>query len=143
MKTEIAQLGKTFNQIGRVLGKSADTCVVDEAQDIRINPDWYLLYNGTSEDGRGVPKYAGRTSNPYEALSFYRTQIKKAGPYAIGQIKRFTDTGEDFNLNEDDLKQDCKRNDKNVGLIKAKEKRKKDKETRDQASKPANYGAFA
>lgn len=57
---------------------------------------WFLLYGGTSEDGRGTPQYMGRTKHPSHALTFYRANIKPAGPYSCGKITAvFDDRMED------------------------------------------------
>lgn len=55
-----------------------------------IIQDWYLLYGGESEDGRGIGRYAGRTTNPQTALDFYRKHISN-NPHSCGRVELITD----------------------------------------------------
>ena len=50
----------------------------------------YVLYGGTSCDGRGNPTYVGRTTDMKEA----REHLKKgqSNPYSIGSVWAMTDT---------------------------------------------------
>lgn len=54
-------------------------------------PTWYLLYGGTSEDGRGNAVYEGRTTDVDVALK-HRKKLDKAGSYSTGHIMAVTDT---------------------------------------------------
>lgn len=54
-------------------------------------PTWYLLYGGTSEDGRGIGRYEGRTTDVSVALKF-RKKLDKQGSYNIGYVAAVTDT---------------------------------------------------
>ena len=50
---------------------------------------WYLLYNGTSTDGRGIPVYCGRTTSEDEARRYLETTKT---PYSFGKVDVVTDT---------------------------------------------------
>ncbi len=51
---------------------------------------WFLLFDGSSPDGRGYPDYIGRTTNRKEAHKHYR--LCKDNPYSTGCVKVATDT---------------------------------------------------
>lgn len=71
-----------------------------------ISDDWYVLYGGESEDGRGVPRYVGRTYSAIEAYRFYRDHILKAGPYALGSVDRYSEeNGCQSNVSESFLRE--------------------------------------
>lgn len=50
---------------------------------------WYLLYSGSSDDGRGESEYVGRTRNASDAAKHFRKSIKN--PYSIGYVAVITD----------------------------------------------------
>ena len=50
---------------------------------------WYLLYGGSSGDGRGDGEYVGRTCNISVAARHYR-EISK-NPYSTGYVTVITD----------------------------------------------------
>lgn len=51
---------------------------------------WFILYDGTSPDGRGVARYAGRTTDPSIARKhFEKTQ---SDPHSVGYVLVVTDT---------------------------------------------------
>lgn len=52
---------------------------------------WFLLYGGTSCDGRGQPTYVGRTTCPVKALKHQRL-LDKGAPYSLGHVEAITDT---------------------------------------------------
>jgi hypothetical protein len=54
------------------------------------DPTWFLLYEGTSEDGRGPGKYIGRTTDKTVAFNHCKTQ--EENPYATGGVVAITDT---------------------------------------------------
>lgn len=51
---------------------------------------WYLLYGGQSPDGRGEPKYVGRTIDKKVALAHFN-KVKKSA-YSSGKVVICTDT---------------------------------------------------
>ena len=51
--------------------------------------EWYLLYGGSSADGRGDAVYKGRTIEKSEALAFYVKHIKD-NPYSTGKVQIIT-----------------------------------------------------
>lgn len=64
---------------------------------------WYLLFDGTSVDGRGDGKFFKRTTHKGEAYNHYK-KIKKS-PYSTGKVMLVNDF--DFrNATEADLKDD-------------------------------------
>jgi hypothetical protein len=56
-----------------------------------IAEPWFCLYDGTSEDGRGAPLYAGRTTSAKTARAFLRD---RKSPYWTGHVTVLTDTNE-------------------------------------------------
>lgn len=58
---------------------------------MKTEPTWYLLYGGSSEDGRGPGVYEGRTTDVKVALAF-RKKLDKVGPYSTGYVHAVTDT---------------------------------------------------
>lgn len=48
----------------------------------------YLLFDGTSTDGRGAPKYIGRTTDKKKAEKHYKSC---QSPYSTGKIMVLTD----------------------------------------------------
>lgn len=54
--------------------------------------NWYLLYDGESQDGWGHPKYLTRTLEKKVALKHF--DKCKRNPYSIGKVKVITDTSE-------------------------------------------------
>ena len=55
-----------------------------------MKTEWYLLYGGSSVDGRGDAVYKGRTIEKSEALAFYVKHIKD-NPYSTGKVQIVTD----------------------------------------------------
>ena len=51
---------------------------------------WYLLFGGSSADGRGEGRYAGRTTDVTEARKHYEKCA--ADPYSTGSVQIVTDT---------------------------------------------------
>ena len=45
---------------------------------------WFLLFDGSSEDGRGEPKYCGRTSHKEVAKKHF--QKVDSSPYSTGKV---------------------------------------------------------
>lgn len=45
---------------------------------------WYLLFDGSSPDGRGEPDYVGRTSHKESAKKHYKKVSKS--PYSTGKV---------------------------------------------------------
>ena len=45
---------------------------------------WYLLFEGSSSDGRGEPKYTGRTSHKEIAKKHFEESEKS--PYSTGKV---------------------------------------------------------
>lgn len=107
-----------------------------------ISDDWYILYDGESEDGRGVPRYAGRTYSAIEAYHFYRDHILKTGPYGIGKVDRYTDDGCQTHVSESFLREMARRQDiaqnGRKGLTKIM-----DKKVKTHVPKPDEWGGFA
>jgi hypothetical protein len=56
-----------------------------------ISVTWYLLYDGTSEDGRGTPSYVGRTVQHADAVRFI---TNRKSPYWAGHVLVVGDTWE-------------------------------------------------
>ena len=54
-----------------------------------MNEPWYLLYGGSSVDGRGPGKYLGRTIDVFVAARHY-IEISKS-PYSTGYVEVITD----------------------------------------------------
>ena len=52
---------------------------------------WFLLYGGTSEDGRGDGRYIGRTTDVLAAYKHYRDCAEN--PYSVGKVVIVTDKG--------------------------------------------------
>jgi hypothetical protein len=55
-----------------------------------IEPIWYILYGGDSDDGRGDPTYYGRTTDKEVAKAHWKKC--NSSPYSIGKVVAFTDT---------------------------------------------------
>ena len=66
------------------------------------NPTWYLLYGGTSIDGRGMGDYIGRTTDKTEAVRHFRKAADS--PYSIGHVLVVTDQRTFRLFRESDLK---------------------------------------
>lgn len=47
---------------------------------------WYLLFDGTSPDGRGEPKYVGRTSHKRLAKKHFDSVDRNKNPYSTGKV---------------------------------------------------------
>ena len=45
---------------------------------------WYLLFDGSSPDGRGEPDYVGRTTHKELALKHYK-KVNES-PYSTGKV---------------------------------------------------------
>lgn len=45
---------------------------------------WYLLFDGSSPDGRGEPKYVGRTTS--KALAQKHFKEVESNPYSTGKV---------------------------------------------------------
>ena len=64
---------------------------------------WYLLFDGNSSDGRGEPKYAGRTTHKELAKNHFNKVDYHKNPYSIGKVMIVSDfsviqaTEKDFN----------------------------------------------
>lgn len=56
---------------------------------IDAQPTWYLLYEGTSPDGRGSAEYVGRTIDPAVARAHHKKV--HGSPYSTGYVMRITD----------------------------------------------------
>ncbi len=56
-----------------------------------ISETQYLLYGGSSVDGRGPGEYKGRTTDVNVAAKYYVEEIL-ANPYSIGYVEAVTDT---------------------------------------------------
>ncbi len=54
----------------------------------------YLLYGGSSVDGRGRGEYKGRTTDVNVAAKYYVEEIL-ANPYSIGYVEAVTDTAQE------------------------------------------------
>jgi hypothetical protein len=52
---------------------------------------WFLLFDGTSPDGRGQPHFVGRTTDKDRACRHYN-RCKK-DPYSTGDVRIATDGG--------------------------------------------------
>jgi len=50
----------------------------------------YLLFDGTSSDGRGDAKYCGKTGDKTVAVAHYKKCDKN--PYSVGKVMVATDT---------------------------------------------------
>ena len=62
---------------------------------------WFLLYGGSSEDGSGIGKYVGRTTDAALALKHFREV--KSSPYNTGGVKIITDKSETGAWRESDF----------------------------------------
>lgn len=54
-----------------------------------INDAWFLLFDGNSPDGRGQPKYVGRTTDEKTAAEHYAKV--SSNPYSTGEVVVVTD----------------------------------------------------
>ena len=66
---------------------------------------WFVLYDGTSPDGRGGmynANYVGRTLSVKKAKKFYKENIHN-NPYSIGRVTVITPTKVDHIMNIDDF----------------------------------------
>jgi hypothetical protein len=52
---------------------------------------WFLLFSGSSPDGRGNPHYSKRTTDKAEARRHY--ERCKKDPYSVGKVQIITDGG--------------------------------------------------
>ncbi len=59
-----------------------------------ISETQYLLYGGSSVDGRGPGEYKGRTTDVNVAAKYYVEEIL-ANPYSIGYVEAVTDTAQE------------------------------------------------
>lgn len=100
-------------------------------------PIWYVLYSGSSEDGRGPGVYWGRTTSTMTALTFYRKNIKN-NPHSTGRVVGFTD-GHEIRFDEDSLKEMIKQDNRAAGI----EKRRATLAKKKAEATPAHYGRFA
>lgn len=98
---------------------------------------WFMMYGGSSEDGRGSGQYLGRTFYPSHALTFYRKHIK-GNPYSVGHIMAIFDDRTEH-VDEEWLKRETKRQDKLVNKINSIRAVK----GLPPADKPEGYGTFA
>lgn len=53
---------------------------------------WYLLFEGSSADGRGNPDYVGRTTDPAAAKKHFRMVDYRKDPYSTGKVMIVTDS---------------------------------------------------
>ena len=53
-------------------------------------PTWYLVFAGSSCDGRGEPDFNTRTTDRLEAIALYRKLV--CSPYDFGHVIEVTDT---------------------------------------------------
>jgi hypothetical protein len=56
---------------------------------MRAEPAWFLLYEGSSPDGRGTAEYVGRTTDPVVARAHHAKV--SSNPYSTGYVQRITD----------------------------------------------------
>lgn len=100
---------------------------------------WFLLYGGSSEDGRGPGKYMGKTFYPSQALTFYRQHIKSHGGYATGYVQACYD---DCTIHVDEtwLKNEIRQQDQMADKIAKHQGQPKVVESKDR---PEGYGTFA
>lgn len=75
-----------FREKERMIKRAGKAAYEAAKQDLT----WYLLYGGTSTDGRGDPKFKGRTTDSKEALKFFKETRKS--PYDIGRVIIITET---------------------------------------------------
>ncbi|QOC57992.1 hypothetical protein phiK7B1_137 [Pseudomonas phage phiK7B1] len=99
-----------------------------------LKAPWFLLYGGSSADGRGPGKYMGRTMDPGNAISFYREHIKKQDGYATGYVQAVFE-GEVLHVDEKWLKEEEARQ--------SKVRFPKPEPLSSAKTKPTDYGAFA
>lgn len=72
-----------LGDIDQVLGRASMTSTTGDDR-------WFLLYGGSSPDGRGAGRYIGRTTDVKVALKHWR-EIKK-DPYSTGCVDIITNT---------------------------------------------------
>lgn len=53
-----------------------------------IREHWFIMYGGTSCDGRGSAKYAGRTLDPNDAAKFLK---ENDSPYSFAYVQVIDD----------------------------------------------------
>jgi hypothetical protein len=53
---------------------------------------WFVLYDGSSPDGRGQGQFCGRTTDPHKALEHFKEC--KSNPYSTGSVLIVTDKEE-------------------------------------------------
>ena len=56
--------------------------------------EWFLLYDGSSVDGRGSPDYFGRTKDRKLAMEWLKE--RETNPYSIARVMIITDTEERY-----------------------------------------------
>jgi len=77
----------TLAEVRQLLVRIEEVLQVQEASS---TVPWYLLYKGTSQDGRGHPSYAGRTQDPATARAFLTQERKSL--YTISHVLVVTET---------------------------------------------------
>lgn len=102
-----------------------------------ITQNWFLLFDGSSEDGRGPGSYKSRTTSADTALTFYRKNIK-GNSYSTGKVIMVTDTHQHL-MNEDAIKEVIKKDNRAAGI----EKRRATLAKKQADVRPAGYGTFA
>lgn len=117
-----------------------------------ISDTWYILYDGTSDDGCGPGTYCGRTYCPVEAYKHW-LKIIKAGPYSVGRVDKVTNTVFVHRLNGNQLKADIEATEHmrakkffvdKLGLKdQCKITPKPPKVAKPKVPKPDNWGGFA
>lgn len=63
---------------------------------------WFLLFGGSSADGRGPGNYEGRTTDASVALKHFNKV--QADPYSTGYVQVITDTESKRALYREELK---------------------------------------
>ena len=53
-------------------------------------PTWYLLYDGSSTDGRGTPDYVGRTTD--KSVAEKHANRCSENPYCTGYVLEVSDS---------------------------------------------------
>ena len=69
-------------------GKAREVFEVS-GETMKNNDVWYLLFGGSSQDGRGTGTYFGRTTDQNAAREHYDSLV--TNPFSIGRVEVVTD----------------------------------------------------
>ena len=79
------------------------TTSADDGCATAICSPWFIIYDGSSPDGRGFPQYHGRTKDAKLALKHFKKC--NDNPYSTGKVRIVTDREEGLAINEQSFDQ--------------------------------------